>query len=66
MWRSCLESAGILFTGFDENAEVRAFELPNHPFFIGTLFQPERLALQEKLHPIIPAFCESAILFKSE
>lgn len=59
-WQTHLEARGIQFTGFDMQGEIRAFELPAHPFFIGTLFQPERLALHGKLHPIVRAFCESA------
>ncbi len=56
LWKNRLESAGLRFTGHDLKDEVRAFELPNHPFFIGTLFQPERAALNQQLHPIIAAF----------
>jgi CTP synthase (UTP-ammonia lyase) len=56
LWKIRLESAGLRFTGHDLNGEVRTFELPNHPFFIGTLFQPERAALNQQLHPIISAF----------
>ncbi len=58
-WQSKLEKAGLHFTGFDPEGEVRAFELPGHPFFIGTLFQPERSALQGKQHPLIQAFFEA-------
>ena len=55
-WTNRLEAAGLYFSGFDANAEVRAFELPSHPFFIGTLFQPERSALRNENHPLITAF----------
>lgn len=37
------------------NGEARAFELPTHPFFFGTLFQPERSALAGKSHPLVKA-----------
>jgi CTP synthase (UTP-ammonia lyase) len=37
-----LEKSGLCFSGFDDADEVHAFELPSHPFFTGTLFQPER------------------------
>ncbi len=59
-WRSRLEAAGWCFTGFDEMGEVRAGELPSHPFFIGTLFQPERSALRDERHPLITAFVQAA------
>lgn len=55
-YRSRLEAAGLRFTGFDAAGDIRAFELPGHPFFIGTLFQPERAALQERPHPLVEAF----------
>lgn len=55
-WRERLERAGLRFTGFDANGEVRACELPGHPFFVGTLFQPERSALRDASHPLIAAF----------
>jgi CTP synthase len=55
-YRARLEAAGLCFTGFDEAGDIRAVELPGHPFFIGTLFQPERSALHGKPHPLIQAF----------
>ncbi len=42
------------------NGEARAVELPAHPFFFTTLFQPERSALSGKRHPVIDAFVEAA------
>ncbi len=36
-----LRAHGLRFTGADENGEVRVVELPGHPFFLATLFQPE-------------------------
>jgi CTP synthase (UTP-ammonia lyase) len=38
------------------NGEARAFELPAHPFFFATLFQPERSAFRGNTHPLIKAF----------
>jgi CTP synthase (UTP-ammonia lyase) len=55
-YRSRLEAAGLRFTGFDPAGDIRAFELPDHPFFVGTLFQPERSALRGAPHPLIAAF----------
>ena len=61
-FRSRFEAAGFRFTAFDELNEPRAAELsPSlHPFFIGTLFQPERGALQGKTPPLVRAFVEAA------
>lgn len=59
-WRQRLEAAGLAFTGFDALGEVRACELPNHPFFVGALFQPERSAFHDVTHPLVTAFVRAA------
>lgn len=46
----------LVFVAHDAEGRERAFRLTDHPFFIGTLFQPERRALQGELHPIVRAF----------
>ena len=51
-----LEQAGLRFTAWDDLGEIRGAELPAHPFFVGTLFQPERSALRNVLPPIVEAF----------
>lgn len=56
LYRARLEAAGLRFSGFDREMQIRALELPGHPFFIGTLFQPERSALTGRQHPLIQAF----------
>lgn len=48
-----LTAGGIRFTGWDESGEVRIAELPDHPFFLATLFQPE---LAPEPHPLVRAF----------
>jgi CTP synthase (UTP-ammonia lyase) len=40
----------------DLDGSVRAVELADHPFFIATLFQPERAALRDQLPPLVRAF----------
>jgi len=42
-----LAEAGLRTAGVDANGEVRLMEYERHPFFVGTLFQPERSALKE-------------------
>lgn len=48
-----LKKSRMKVSGVDENNEIRIIELEDHPFFIATLFQPERSALVGKYHPII-------------
>jgi CTP synthase (UTP-ammonia lyase) len=40
----------------DNEGSIRAVELDGHPFFFGTLFQPERAALRNHLPPLVKAF----------
>lgn len=40
----------------DDEGSVRAIELDDYPFFIATLFQPERAALKDQLPPLVKAF----------
>ena len=41
--------------GHDASGDLRAVELKGHPFFVATLFQPERAALKGKLPPLVRA-----------
>ena len=47
----------LIASAFDENGEVRAIELGGHPFYVATLFQPERRALKGEVPPLVKAFC---------
>jgi CTP synthase len=58
-YQQSLEKAGLRFTAFDSEGAVRGAELPEHPFFVGTLFQPERAALRNETPPIVKAFVEA-------
>lgn len=63
-FRAVLEDAGFRFTAVDSAGEIRGGELAHHPFFVGTLFQPERWALRGKLHPVVRGFID-AVRFRS-
>lgn len=43
-------------SGYDLDQEIRAMELEGHPFFVATLFQPERAALEGRTAPLVKAF----------
>lgn len=57
---SRLVAAGLRVGLVGPNGEARGFELPAHPFFFMTLFQPERSALRGQSHPLIKAFVGAA------
>ena len=61
-----LQDQQLKFTAFDSNGEVRAFELVDYPFYMGTLYQPERAALEGNLHPLIEAFLRTTIAFGAQ
>jgi CTP synthase (UTP-ammonia lyase) len=54
-----LVRAGLRFSGFDDGGQVRIVEVPAHPFFLATLFQPE-LNDGTRPHPLITAFARAA------
>lgn len=61
----------IRIEGTDDAGEVRIIRLQNHPFFMGTLFQPQRSALKGLVHPLIHEFvsvsaCRSHGAFDAE
>ena len=51
-----LEAGGVHFSARDDAGDVRVLELPDHPFFLGTLFQPELAGDGTRAHPVIRAF----------
>jgi len=55
-----LAGAGLRFSGFDDSGHVRIVELLGHPFFLGTLFQPELQGDGTQPHPILRAFATAA------
>ncbi|HET8698570.1 MAG TPA: hypothetical protein VFO94_13840 [Gammaproteobacteria bacterium] len=51
-----LKTGPLRVAARDDEGSVRAVELAYHPFFIGTLFQPERAALRGEVPPLVRAF----------
>ena len=62
-YRERFEQAGLRFTATDEEGAIRAGELPTdvHPFFVGTLFQPERAVMRGETPPLVRAFVRAAL-----
>jgi CTP synthase (UTP-ammonia lyase) len=56
-----LEAAGLVAAAHAEDAGVEALELPGHPFYLATLFQPQMgSSTATALSPIIAAFLAAA------
>jgi CTP synthase (UTP-ammonia lyase) len=58
-FKSALVSGPLREAATDGAGDLRAVELDGHPFFVGTLFQPERGALKGKAVPIVNAWLEA-------
>ena len=58
---AALGDHALRITAWDEAEDVRGVELPDHPFFVATLFQSERAALQEKESPLVVAWMQAAL-----
>ncbi len=58
-FQAALVSGPLRAAAGDESGEVRAVELEGHPFFVATLFQPERAALQGLPVPLARAFVQA-------
>ncbi|GGQ18806.1 hypothetical protein GCM10010215_49500 [Streptomyces virginiae] len=56
-----LTAHGLRLSGHDEDGQVRIAELPGHPFFLATLFQPELQGDGTRPHPIIRALAVAAV-----
>lgn len=61
-----LRAHGLRFSGVDEAGDARIAELPDHPFFLATLFQPELAGDGTRPHPIIRALAVAAVERASE
>lgn len=54
------ERGDLTLIATDEGGEVRGFQYKPHPFFLATLYQPERTSLEQKTHPLISEFVRQA------
>ena len=59
-FEEALVAAGLVIGAHAEDAGVEAVELPDHRFFMATLFQPQMGALSgAEPHPFVAAFLAS-------
>jgi CTP synthase (UTP-ammonia lyase) len=48
-----LQDGGLRVSGFGAEGEVRIVELPDHPFFVATLFLPQARSTRGNPHPLL-------------
>jgi CTP synthase (UTP-ammonia lyase) len=57
-----LEAAGVVISAHAPDAGVEAIELPDHPFFVATAFQPQVGSTETGvLHPLIEGLLQAAV-----
>ncbi|HET6742998.1 MAG TPA: hypothetical protein VFH76_28860 [Kribbella sp.] len=54
-----LREHGMVFSGYDDAGDPRIAELPGHPFYLATLFQPELAGNGTRPHPFVQAFAHA-------
>lgn len=62
---SAIVSGPLRVSAEDGGGEVRAVELEGHPFFVATLFQPERAALAGNIPPLAAAFVRATAAMRT-
>ncbi|MEU4195051.1 hypothetical protein AB0E69_24335 [Kribbella sp. NPDC026611] len=55
-----LTEHGMVFSGYDDDNDARIAELPDHPFYLASLFQPELSGDGTRPHPFVQAFARAA------
>jgi CTP synthase (UTP-ammonia lyase) len=56
-----LSAAGLVMNSSAQDAGIEGFELPLHPFYLATLFQPQIGSTERgQLHPLIAGLCQHA------
>src|SRR5438876_196721 len=55
-----LEAGGLRVSGLGGAGEVRIVEIPDHPFFLATLFLPQSRSTPSRPHPLLAGFAAAA------
>jgi len=55
-YRSRLEAAGMTVSAVGDDGEIRIVELPDHPFFLATLFLPQTRSTAAHPHPLLAGY----------
>lgn len=60
-YQARLHEGGLRMAGTDATGEARVLELPDHPFFVATLFVPQTSSTREQPHPLVVGFVRAAV-----
>ena len=59
-YRARLEGQGLTVSGFGADGQPRVLELPEHPFYVATLYVPQARYRPDDPHPLVTAFVAAA------
>lgn len=59
-YQTLLDDGGFRVVGTDRDGDARIIEIPDHRFYVGTLFVPQHNSTAEHPHPVILAYLEEA------
>ena len=51
-----LQDAGLIVSGTGEDGTIRIVEITDHPFFVATLFLPQKRSTPQRPHPLLVGF----------
>jgi CTP synthase (UTP-ammonia lyase) len=60
-YRLRLEASGLRVSGVGGEGEIRIVELPEHPFFIATLFLPQARSTAADPHPVLQGYAAAVV-----
>ena len=55
-YRLQFEASGLRVSGVGSEGEIRIVEIPEHPFFIATLFLPQARSTAATPHPLLVGY----------
>lgn len=58
--RDVLDDCGLRVAAVDPDGEARVVEIPEHPFYVATLFVPQMGSSPDRPHPLVLAFVQAA------
>jgi CTP synthase (UTP-ammonia lyase) len=59
--RQLLDEGGLRVAGVDQDGEVRILELPEHRFYVATLFVPQLSSSPASPHPLVTAYLRATM-----
>jgi CTP synthase (UTP-ammonia lyase) len=61
--QASVEASGLVVSATDDTAEARAVERIDHPYFIGTLYQPQLRSTPSNPHPVFLGLVRAVLAY---